>query len=347
MGIWTALLFSAVTALPPLKPVATIDLSSQGTFATDVAWLGDDQVLIALLHGGVARVSLDSKQVTQWVPQGEPPNGSPATELVATDGKVVVVMGAGSRSFTFRNQHSKYVSGYSGGQLYPRGVAVVGGQAVYMGWMGRAGDDDTLRRGVLWTQSPGESNLAETPIHRVFGGNDAVTRWRSSTPPYAGSVVALGDGSIAVMTVAEPGIYRYDRTGKLIETLAGGDDALVLDSMKLVKEYANDVRARYTDFINRRALVEDLVSLPGNRVGVLVRTADKDEIQWALWQAERSGFGRAIPLATKVPGPFAHMRCESRGQRLACVTNVPDAAQATKPETAGANPRLLLYQLPK
>ena len=347
MGLWTAVLLSAVTALPPLKPATTIDLSSQGTFATDVAWLNDDEVLVALLHGGVARVSVGSKRVTQWVPQGELPNGSPSPELVATDGNVVVIMGAGMRSYMFRSKDGKYLSGYSGGRLYPRGVAVVDGRAVYMGWMGRAGEDDTLRRGVLWTQAPGETTLSDAPIHRVFGGDEAVTRWRSTTPPYAGSVVALGDGSIAVMTVAEPGIYRYDRSRKLVEVLGSGSDALVLDSGKLAKEFATDVHARYTEYVNRRALIEDLVALPGNRVAVLVRTAANGKIGWELWQAEKSGFGRKTPLDTKAPGPFAHMRCETRGSRLACVTNLPSTQQANAPETAGANPRLFIYSLSK
>lgn len=346
MGLWAAVLLSTVTALSPLKPATTIDLSSQGSFATDVAWLNDDEVLVALLHGGVARASVGSKKVTQWVPQGELPNGSPSPELVATDGKTVVIMGAGVRNYMFRTADGKYLSGYSGGRLYPRGVAVVDGKAVYMGWMGRAGEDNTLRRGVLWTQRPGE-DLSETPGHRIFGGDDAVARWRSTTPPYAGSMVALADQSIAVMTVAEPGIFRYDRNGKLIEVLGGDSDALVLDSSRLAKEYARDVQARYTDFVNRRPLIEDLVALPGNRVAALVRTAAGGKIGWELWQAEKTGFGRRTPLETKALGPFAHMRCESRGARLACVTNLPGAGQANQPETAGANPRLLLYTLSK
>src|SRR5215212_2978235 len=140
LGFFSAVVVSAMKALSPLKPVTTIDLSSQGTFATDVAWLNDDQVLVTLLHGGVAKVSVGSKKITQWLPLGELPTGVPYPELVATDGELVMIMGAGRRNYMFRTKDGKYLSGYGGGRLYPRGVAVVGGKAVYMGWMGQAGE---------------------------------------------------------------------------------------------------------------------------------------------------------------------------------------------------------------
>lgn len=345
MGFLSAVLLSAIAAASPLKPVASIDLSSQGTFASDVAWLSDDEVLVALLHGGVARVAIGAKKVAQWVPQGELPGGAPYPELVATDGRLVMVLGAGNRSYMFRTRDGKYLDGYGGGRLYPRGVAVVDGKAIYMGWMGRAGDDSTLLRGVLWTQEPGEE-LSEHPIHRIFGGDDAVRRWRMTASPYAGSMVALPDKSVAVMTVAEPGIYRY-RDGKLVEILGSGVDSLLLDSVKLTREYNVDVTARYVQLVNRGPMIDDLVATGGNGVAALVRVASNGTVGWELWYAAKSGFPRKVPLETKRLGPFGHMRCESRGMRLACVTNMPGMQQAGKPETAGANPRLLLFTLPR
>jgi hypothetical protein len=346
LGLFSAVLLAAVTALAPLKPATNIDLSSQGSLASDVAWLNDDEVLVALLDGGVVRVSLASKQVASWVPMGALPDGSPYPELVASDGNVVVVMGAGKRNYMFRQNNGKYLYGYMGGRLYPRGVAVVGGKAVYMGWMGQAGTDAAQLRGVLWTQAPGEE-LSTTPMHRILGSADAVTRWRVTAPPYAGSVVALPNGSVAVMNVAEPGIYRYDRNGKLVEVLASGVDSLLLDTVKLTREFSMDVAARYQQLLNRQAMIDDLVATPDGGVAILVRTAANGNIGWELWHAGRTDINRRQPLATTARGPFGHMRCESRGTRLACVTNLPTAEQAKKPETAGANPRLLLFTLPR
>lgn len=345
MSIIPAVLL-AVTVLAPLKPVTAVDLSSHGKLASDVAWLNDDEVLVALIDGGVARVSTSTKKSSLWIPKGPLPKGSPYPELVATDGNVVVIMGAGMRNYMFRNRDGRYLYGFMQGRLNPRGVAVAGGRAVYMGWMGQAGNDDTARRGVLWTQKPGEPMNETAPIHRILGNEDVVKNWRMSAPPYAGSMVALKDGSLAVMTVAEPAIYRYDRNGRLIEVLSSGLDALELDSVRLVNQYRLDVEGRYA-YLNRMPLIEDLVAMPDNSVAVLVRTASKNAIGWELWPVDRSGVARRIPLAAKANGPYGHMRCESRATRLACVTNLPDASQAKKPETAGANPRLLLFTLPK
>jgi hypothetical protein len=346
LGLLSAVLLSAVTALSPLKPVTTIDLSSQGASASDVAWLNDDEVLVALRQGNVARVTVGSKKVTQWVPHGELPDGFPYPEFIATDGELVMILGGGRRHYMFRSKDGKYLSSYGGGRLYPRGVAVVGGKAVYMGWMGQAGEDDTFRRGVLWTQTP-DADLSETPMHRIFGGDDAVAQWRMTAPSYAGSMVALPDRSVAVMTVAEPGIYRYDRSGKLVEVLGGGVDSLLFDSKALVRNYREDVHARYVQLVNRNPLIEDLVALPGNGVAALVRIAANGKIGWELWHASKTGFTRKQPLETQTFGPFGHMRCESRSTRLACVTNLPGIQHAGKPETSGANPRLLLFNLPR
>ncbi|HUR79163.1 MAG TPA: hypothetical protein VM733_00250 [Thermoanaerobaculia bacterium] len=342
MGILSAIVLSAVTALPPLKPVTAIDLSSIGTSASDVAWLDDDQLLVALLDGGVARVSASSKKISKWLPLAEIPEGSPYPEFVATDGALVVVMGGGKRHFVFRTKDGKKLYAYGGGRLFPRGLAVIDGKAVYMGWLASVGDDQTLKRGVLWTQEPGK-DLSETPMHRVLGDENALQQWRLTASAYAGGVVGLADDSVAVMTVAEPNIYRY-RDGKLVEILGGGSDLLLLDSITLGKQFRMDVEGRYA-YLNKGRLLEDLVALNGSGVAALVRSASNGSIGWELWQADKSGFSRKIPLEPKALGPFGHMRCESRKTRLACVANFPGIQQANKPETAGANPRLLLFSL--
>src|SRR5436190_4481595 len=125
-----ALLLGSVLALPPLKPAANVDLSSQGELASDVAWLDDDHLLVALAHGGVAEVALKPKAaVTKWLPEGPLPSGAPYAELIATDGDLVVVMSGGKRNCAFRDKAGKYLYGYVQGTLYPRGLAVSHGKA--------------------------------------------------------------------------------------------------------------------------------------------------------------------------------------------------------------------------
>lgn len=339
----TAFILTAALTLAPLKPAQTIDLSAQGSAASDVTWLGDNDLLVALAIGGVAQVSLDPARVKLWLPQGDLPDGVPSAELIASDGDLVVVMGGGQRNYVFRKRDGRPIDGFLGGPLNPRGLAVSRNTAFYMGWITKNGTDEDQQRGVLWRQAPG-GKLSERPIHRIVSGDDALARWRLTMHPYGGSMVALADGSIGVIDSAEPGIYRYDAQGKLVEVLASGLDSLVVDSPRLVKSYARDIVGRYDDVLDRQPSIEDLVVTPSG-LAILVRVADEGRVGWQLWHPGKSDVQRIRPLEPKVNGPIAHMKCESRGNRLACVTNRPNPEQARQPGPAASNPTLFVYRL--
>lgn len=337
------LILAAVTLLP-LKPVQTINLSAQGLGASDVAWLNDDEVLVALLKGGVAKVSIRTRNVSTWLPNGELPNAVPHAELIDADDELVVVMAGNWRSFSFRKTEGSPIHGYEGGTLFPRGVAVSGGKAYYLGWLTQKETDADQQSGALWTQVAGQP-LSERPLHRVMSAPDALARWRKTMHPYGGSVVALADGSVAVVTSAEPGIFRYDRNGRLLEVLGSGLDELVLDSADMIKKgYGRDVVARYRDFLDRQPTIDDLVATPAG-VRILARTAAKNTITWQLWKPGRTNVEGVQPLDVKANGPIGHMKCDARGKRLACVTNLPTAEQAAQPGAAASNPTLFLFQL--
>lgn len=341
--ILTAFIFVGAVTLAPLKPAQTIDLSAHGAAASDVTWLSDDELLVALAKGGVARVSLDHARVTSWLPQGELPDGVPSAELIASGGDLVVVMGGGRRNYVFRKRDGTYIDGHMGGPLNPRGLAVSSNTAFYMGWVTRMGTDDDQQRGVLWSQTPG-GTLSERPMHRIVSGEDALARWRLTMHPYGGSMVALQDGSIGVITSAEPGIFRYDAQGKLLGILGSGIESLVVDSARLVKSYGRDVVGRYDDILDRQPSIDDLVVTPSG-LAILVRVAEGGRIQWQLWHPGQNEVQRIRPLEPKLHGPIGHMKCESRGARLACVTNRPSAEQARQPGPAASNPTLLVYRL--
>lgn len=338
----TAILASVV-ALAPIGPAATVDLSSLGSQAADVAWLNDDEVLVALTKGGIAKVSAKTKQAARWMPNGPLPTGSPYPELVATDGTVVVIVGGSLRHAIFRSADGKYLFGYHGGPLNARGLAVSGGKAFMMGWLTKAGTNADQQRGALFSQSAPDP-LVESPIHRVLSSTSGLERWRLTAFPYGGASVALPDGSIAIITSAEPGVFRYDRNGRLVEVLGSGVDALVVDSLRMVQSYADNVEGRYTQLLNRQAAIDDLVVTPAG-LAILVRIAARGSIGWELWNVGSTDVIRRQPLATTRLGPFGHMKCEGRGVRLACVANFPGTKDASQPQTAGANPRLFFYRL--
>jgi hypothetical protein len=335
-------LLASAVALAPLQPSAAIDLAAHGSAAADVAWINDEEVLVVLTEGGVVRVSVKSKKASVWVPKGSLPDGSPYPELVATDGRLVVIMGGGMRHAMFRTIEGKYLYGYHGGALMPRGLAVTHGKAFALGWLTKIGTTADQQRGALFPQTPG-SEVQESPIHRMLT-EEGLQRWRLTAHPYGGSAVALADGSVALVTSAEPGVYRYDRNGKLLEVLGSGIDDLIVDSVALVKSYGQDVDGRYRQLLNRQPTIDDLVATPGG-VAILVRIASGPNVGWELWTVGRADIVSRQPLEPKRRGPFGHMKCESRGKRLACVTNLPGAEAARVSKTAGLAPRLFLYQL--
>lgn len=343
--ILATLTLAAAVALSPLQPVQTVSLAAHGAAAADVTWLNDNELLVALTKGGVVKVALAPASVRAWLRESPLPDGIPAAELIAANGDLVVVMGGGRRNFMFRRADGTYLHSYADGGLYPRGLAVSGGLAFYIGWVTRSGTDADQQQGVLWTQAAGRAR-SERPLHRIVSGDDALARWRLTMHPYGGAAVALPDGSVALITSAEPGIFRYGRDGKLLEVLGNAIDALVVDSLRLAKSYGRDVVGRYRDVLDRQPSIDDLVVTPRG-VAILVRTAAGNSIEWQLWKPGRTSVETVQPLAPKANGPIGHMKCEARRDRLACVTNMPTAEQARQPGPAASNPTLLLYRLPK
>jgi hypothetical protein len=165
---------------------------------------------------------------------------------------------------------------------------------------------------------------------------------------YAGAAVALPDGSIAIVTSAEPGVFRYDRNGKLAEVLGSSIDSLIVDSKRMALTFAKDLKGRYKDDLNLQPAIDDLVATPGG-LAILVRVASNpasnDEIGWELWTVGAGGVTRRQPLAKKRNGPFGHMKCEARGTRMACITAMPSVEEAGDIKTAGANPTLMIFTL--
>jgi len=344
MPILLAPLILAASTLLPLKPIQTIDLSAQGSAVSDVAWLNDDEVLVALMIGGVSKVATRTCKVSMWVPIGAPPDGVPHAELIDADGDLVVVMAGNWRSFSFRKADGSYLQEYEGGALFPRGLAVSRGKAFYLGWVTPKNTDADQQSGVLWTQTATQP-MAGRPLHRIVSGPDALARWRKTMHPYGGSVVTLADGTIALMTSAEPGIFHYDQNGRLLEVLGSGIDELILDSSRMIGSYGRDVVGRYHDFLDRQPTIDDLVATPSG-VEILVRQAAKDStIAWQLWTPNRTDVEKVQLLDVKANGPIGHMKCDARGMRLACVTNLPTVEQASHPGLAGSNPTLFLFNL--
>lgn len=301
MSFGSAVLLSAVLTLPSLGPARTVDLSSHGMIASDVTWLDDQYVLVGLMKGGVVRVNLRDGTSTLWLKQGEHPEGVPDAELLDSSADLVVVASGGRKNTMIRRSDGTYVSSRSGGGLYTRGVAVAGDTIFCLGWATSSSTGESQQSGALWRQTP-DGKIAPQPVHGIVSGEEAVTRWRRTMHPYGGSVVALPDQSVAVMTSAEPGIYRYDRDGKLVEVLASGVRSLLVDSELLLQQYATDVVGRYRNVFARQPTIDDLVATPDG-IAILARTVAENRIHWQLWRAGRTDIKSVQQLEPRSPGP--------------------------------------------
>lgn len=322
-----------------ISPQSAIELSEIAAQPTDVAWI-DEHSLAVTSPSGTWRIFLeeDPRHVVL-------DSSVRSSEIVASDGERVFVSGASVSGFSWFSPGSPEDDRASGSiqRFYPRDAAVLDGEVFYLGWRGRP-SGKSEERGVLWKMR--DRDLAPEPLHQIEGGGDAVLRWRRSSSPYAGAVVAEPGGTIAVITEAEPGIYRYRPDGELVVKIAGDLGELVLDTVLLVERYAgrDDLRDRYTKLINLQPTVEDLVTTPYG-VAILVRKAGRERVAWELWFVEKKGRPR-VTLSPGRLGPFGHMRCEGRGTRVACVGSFPDPGDAGDLATQATNPRLLIYEIP-
>jgi hypothetical protein len=322
-----------------LAPQSAIELSEIAAQPTDVAWI-DEQSLAVTSPVGTWRVFLGDEPRLVALD-----SSVRSSEIVASDGERVFVSGASVSGYSWFSLASPEDDRTSGSiqRFYPRDAAVLDGEVFYLGWRGRP-SGKSEERGVLWKMR--DRDLAPEPLHQIEGDDDAVLRWRRSSSPYAGAVVAEPGGTIAVITEAEPGIYRYRPDGELVGKIAGDLDELVLDTVLLVERYAgrDDLRDRYTKLINLQPTVEDLVTTPYG-VAILVRKAGRERVAWELWFVEKKGRPR-VTLSPGRLGPFGHMRCEGRGTRVACVGSFPVPGDADDLATQATNPRLLIYDIP-
>lgn len=329
----------AAGAIPSRStPAATIDLSAVAAYPLDVAWWTADEVLVSFASG-TWKVSLKG---------GKPElidSIVRVPEIVATDGKTVLVSGATANNFVHLIKASapKVVRKGSVTDFYPRDAAVLNGHIFYLGWRARAANQEETR-GVVWRLGA-DGTAVSGPLHQIQGGDDAVKRWRLTSSPYAGAIVAERGGTLAVMTEAETGIHRFSAEGKLVKRLGADLKELVLDTRVLTEKYAGreDLRARYENLINLQPTVDDLVSTP-NGLAVLVRKAAAGKIGWQLWYVEKPGRPRTV-LSQGRAGPMGHMRCEARDWRMACVGSFPATDSGPDLSKSIDRPLLLIYDL--
>lgn len=132
-----------------------------------------------------------------------------------------------------------------------------------------------------------------------------------------GAVRFLGNRSFVIVPGVEPGVYLYDRDGRLVYTWSTTKLG-VLDHCDMPREkislYQRDISAR-EEFLRRQPMVDDVVAI-GNDPGLVVRWYEKGHTHWKIVVLHRSGANTELPVPLISDSAVAHLRVDIRGDRV-------------------------------
>jgi hypothetical protein len=157
-----------------------------------------------------------------------------------------------------------------------------------------------------------------------------------------GVIRFMRDGSVVIVPGVEPGIYRYDDHGKLMQTWDSAELGIVDDCAIQDTELAVLARdfARRIDWLASRIVVDDILPLRGGPA-LLLRRVDKNVTKWDLVTLPFHGKSERVPLPVTIPTPRGHVRGDIRGDQVILLV-FDDPMPKQKPV---APPRLMVLSL--
>jgi hypothetical protein len=298
-----------------------------GQYASDVTWESADAVLITS-NLGVYRYSLRNRTVERLISAAPLPDGVPDPEAVASDGATVeVISGIAMGGYSMRLADRKRLVAQRI-RFVPLDVTVHGERVCVLAHEIRKKTNE-----VVFCGKVNEFWSKYTPVHRLTSG-EAI--FPHAMDRLGGAIALDADGSLTVITSAEPGVFRYAPDGTLIEKSGASFDELVITAMREIPaRFAGDIAGRYRLLLNTQPIIDDLVLTPRGPA-IVVRIAEKERIRWELWWPRADG--RVVPptrLQIAATEPYSHLRCDARGSALACVSS------------PGHAPHLWTFELPK
>lgn len=324
-----------------LAPRMVVPLpSAMGRSATDVAWESADGLLIATGEG-VHRYSLRDRTVLKILPVTPLPDGLPDPMAIASDGTALVAASSigmgGAYAMQLRDRKRIFAQR---GRFMPLDASVRGQRVCLLAFQFHEKSNEAV-----WCGALNEGWSKYKPVHRLRSGEKI---FRDAWDRFGGAIAVGEDGSLAVITSAEPGVFRYAPDGTLIETTGQSFDQLVLTAMREMRSFfAGDVEGGYRLILNTQPIIDDLVLTPRGPA-IVVRIAEKERTRWELWWPRADG--RTVPptrLGIDRIGPFGHIQCDARGSSLACVGSKPDRKQAADFHISESAPYLWIFELPK
>jgi len=327
-----------------LRRVVAVD--DRSTLAA-VAWLDDDTLL---LGGGlgVCRYSLQQGFLTCPVPAKPAPEGVHFVATVATDGTVAVAgsPSLGGEQYAWRVSDERRVFARRNFDFTVADLAIFGNQLVVLGFPsqgpGRAGNP---AGGAVWwgPVSPDFSKLS--PL--LLLPEEQIAAFHASQGLYSGHLHLDADG-VAVLLTTAPGVYRFRWDGTPLPTLAADLTRLTLGGsvfQLLSGSLGENWVARYQTVL-ARPYPDDLVRTPEGFAAV-VRCGDRKGVHWELWVLNEQGVARTTPLPVATADFAAHLRCQGRAARLACVwSEAANPADRTRKVRTSTNSLVILQWSP-
>lgn len=194
---------------------------------------------------------------------------------------------------------------------------------------------------IAWVGSLSKDLADLKPVY--FSASGPGARPMAACGPFeTGAVRFLGDGTFLVVPGVEPGIFLYDRTGKLLRSWEVRDVGLdaecgLSDEQMLLLSSSLESRSAW---INQRRVLDDIVALPQG-AGLLVRHTANGKTLWQLKILRRDGRVTSYTVPFSAPSPHWHLRADVRGDRIAWL--IMEYAVSSRPSQS----RLILTSLPE
>lgn len=152
----------------------------------------------------------------------------------------------------------------------------------------------------------------------------------------SGAIRFMRDGSLIILPGVEPGAYRYDASGKLLQTWDTKPFGIIDDCDVQPTQLAllgSDFGSRIA-WLSSRVRVDEILPL-ANGAALLLRRVEGGVTRWELVTLPFRGKSQRVDLPISVPTPRGSVRGDVRGNEMALlVYDVPLPSE--KPEVKPA-----------
>jgi hypothetical protein len=328
---------SAAHAALALKVRSETRLNGDLVDALDVRWANADEVVLAAAKNGVFRHRVSTGK-TQRIIGSAAPQGFFYSSRLGYSSSYIVPGSPFAALAWIRNAPDATLSPQFPFDMildldvYGDTLAVLGAR--------RAGDGRWAPEGgIAWVGSLSKELKDLRPIHysETGAGAKALDRCHFFN---TGAIRFLRDGTLVVAPGVEPGMYHYERSGKLLKTWDTHPLGF-FDRCEFTEKEAHAMATAPTatwQYLNARIILDDVIPLAGG-VGVFTRQFAKGKMRWTLSVVKDGRAEQRIELPF-TGGERSFVRADVRGKQIALL--LVEYATSKAPDGA----RLAIMELP-